>query len=111
MKADEYRCPPCQYLLSAGLIDARLSQWRLANVREKDLLLRFKADHTVGAITAAEAKADPFKAHDTRAALLGNSLDAGIVAYFFWELVHQQVSRRMSRASKSSPRASQTKQK
>ena len=54
------------------------------------MLLRFKADHTVGAVTAAEAKADPFKAQDMKAALLGNSLDAGIVAYFFWELFRQQ---------------------
>ena len=79
-----------QYLLSASLIDARLSQWRLANVCERELLLGFKGDHTAGAITAAEAMADPFKAQDARAALLGNSLHAGIVAHLFWELLHQQ---------------------
>ena len=89
-KADSYRYPPSHYLLSAGLIDAKFTKWRPLSIREKELLLRFRADHTLGATTAAEAKANPGIAQDARATLLGDSSHAGIVAYIFWELLHQQ---------------------
>ena len=87
-RTDEHRYPPYQYQLSAGLIDDKLTQWRPANVRERELLLKFRVDHTLAATTAAEAKANPIKAQDARAILLGNSLHAGIVAHLFWELLH-----------------------
>ena len=89
-RTDEHRYPPCQYLLSAGIVDAMLSHWRPANVRDREVLLRFKAGHTASAITAAVAEAYPLRAQDARATLLGTSPHAGIVAYLFWELLHQQ---------------------
>ena len=109
-KADEYRFPPYQYSRHNGILEPKGLQrfagvikdkrclkkkkpsrigytWRYANVEEREVLMGFKRGHTAKCFRPGDIKHDPIKYNDCRLSLLGNSMQAGVMAVFIAPLL------------------------
>jgi len=78
-EADRFRFAPYQYLYKHGMIKG--NEWRYPNSVERERLMGFPENHTRTAVSTGTAKSSPESLEDLRLSMLGNSMQAGVVAY------------------------------
>ena len=94
-KRDRYRFAPYQYAWKYGLVRSkfsgprRIATWRTASVTERELLLRFRRDHTLAGFRSKQRK-EKEAVTDVRLSMVGNSFHCGVVAYLLgWTFKEQ----------------------
>ena len=88
-QSDRWRYPPYQYQLTAGLVSKKEGKWRYPDPEEKELLLKFRAEHTLPCAPAIFEKDHPEAFDNLRGKLLGNSFHCGVLAYLLSDLLFQ----------------------